>query len=123
MSEALDAITDIQAELLEYGTNISIRTYTEGSYNSYTGSIETYTDVPTKAFIQSVSTGQVLNSLMQNLASTTIGDYDLTVKCCSSSVIDKSHKIIYNLEEYNIMYVNSKVLQDTTLIYEILIRK
>lgn len=114
MSEAAEAIGDIVEALNEYGTSITLRTISEDSYDPYTGTATTEVDTDLKAFI-SLEASRVVS---QQFAKNT---YDLALKTFHTEKITKSNKIVYNGEVYNITYVSSKVLQDTTLLYELLI--
>ena len=114
MSEATEAILDIVEALNEYGTSISLRSVSENSYDPYTGASTTEVDTGLKAFI-SLEASRVVS---QQFAKHT---YDLALKTFHTEKITKADKIVYDGEVYNIVYVSSKVLQDTTLLYELLI--
>lgn len=114
MSDATDAIEDIVEAINEYGTSISLRSVSEDSYDPYTGSTVTNTDVELKAFV-SLEASRVLS---QQFAKHT---YDLALKTYHTTKITKADEIIYDGQTYKILYVSSKILQGTAIIYELLI--
>jgi len=116
MSDATDAIVDVVEALDEYGTDIVLRTVTEDSYNPHTGPTNSNVDKPLKAFIKEFASHQ----LSQQFSKDT---YDLAISTYDTSAITKTHKILYGGQEYNIVYVSSKVLQNETIIYELLIAR
>jgi SPP1 family predicted phage head-tail adaptor len=114
MSEATEAIEDIVEALNDYGSSITLRDGTVTAYDPYTGPSVTDVDTPLKAFISL----EASRSLSQQFDSHT---YDLAIKTYHTSKITKEDQIIYDGQVFRILYVSSKILQDTTLIYELLI--
>jgi len=121
MNDADEAIIDIIEAIEEYGSTIQIVTLTKVvPYNPYKGEEYTETIVDTKALISNEATSKVNDNFIANNINSS---YDLSIKIYSDIVITKSNKIIFDGNTYEISYVSSKILQDTTLIYELLIRK
>ncbi len=118
--DAQGAIVDIKRAIKDYGSDIILREITKTGYNSYTGSVETATDINMRALPQDEATESVSRAFVNQGNSTS---YEMAMKLYSEETITKSHKIVYHGDVYNILYVSSKVLQNETLLYEILIRR
>jgi len=115
MSDATDAIKDIKEAIAEYGSDIKIVTLTEGDYDPYTGATITRTEVPTKALISGTSTNEILNKAVDT--------FDLSIKMYDSTEITKDNLINFRGDDYEILFVDTKVLQNETLLYELLVKK
>ena len=115
MSDVTDAIKDIKEAIAEYGSNISIITLIEGAYDPYQGATETRVETNTKALVGSTSTNEILNNI--------IDSYELSIRLYSAVEIKKDNLINFRGNDYKILYVDTKVLQNETLLYELLVQK
>jgi len=114
--EALEAIKEIQLALSQYGSDITFRSVTKGTYDPLTGdTTDTIVDIPTKAFIQSQASEATQRAFN--------GDYEVSFFTYLSSKPDKDDKIIYQSETYNIVYIAPTTLQNLNIKYEILGKK
>jgi len=97
-------------------------TYVAGETDSYGNVIvpETNDLEITKGLPSSEATESVANAYRNGSDTNT---FELSIKFYTESVITKDNKMIYDSKDYEIVYVSKKVLQDTTLLYEALIKR
>ena len=120
MSEATEAILDIQEALAEYGSDIVLIEIIEGDYDPISGDVlKVEVLTPTKAFLPSKMT----SSLLSNSQIVTTSSFDMVFQLYHNGTIDKSWEIEYNNHNYEIVLIDSTVLQNETLIYEIVAKK
>ena len=119
MSEALEARADIVEAINEYGSTINIISITKGDlsnydpYNPTAGDSET--SVTHKALIGSTATNENLNDVVDG--------YELSIRLYSAIPITKDQLVEFRDIRYEIVYVDEKILQDETLIYEVLVKR
>ena len=123
-SDATEAIQDIIEAIEEYGSTIRIATETESGYDPYTGATYSTTYEDTKAIISSLATQRVQEAF-QNISKIegVISAYDLSIKLYTTTELTKANKIVYDGNTYEITFISDKILQDTRIIYELLIKK
>lgn len=116
-ADALDAIIDIKEALEEYGSDILIVTLEEGAYDPYTGATTIRTEKPTKAIIKSTTSNESLAKAVDT--------YELSIKVYSATEITIDNLINFRGNDYKIVPngLDSKVLQNETLLYELLVKK
>lgn len=119
--DALNAIVDIKEAIAEYGSSIKILTQTAGEWDSYGNIVipEGTSEVITKALIGSSATDKLLTKLSGDI----LNSYSLSMRLYSSTEITKANTISFRGDEYEIVFIDEMILQDTTLIYEILVKK
>ena len=117
--DALDAIDDIIEAIDEYGSDIKVVTEVISGYDPYTGPIVASTSVDMKGIISSEATQRV-NDIFTKLST---DSYEMAIKLYSDVVVTKENKIAYKSLSYEILYVSEKSLQNTTILYEVLVRK
>ena len=115
MNDAQSAILDIKSALDEFGSSIIFRKVTQGVYNPLTGLTDTYSDESLKAFINK-NASEATQRAFSN-------DYERSITFYTESIPTKQDKIVFNNEEYKILYVSPTILQDTILKYEVLISR
>lgn len=115
MKDALDAIKTIKEEFAVYGSDITLRTVTQGAYDPMTGVTTTTTDTALKAIIKSEATLQTERAFT--------GDYESSVMFYSASEPTKTDKILIDGDTYNIVYIAKTILQNVTIKYELLISR
>ena len=120
MSEATDALIDIKEAIEEFGSTIRISTETETGYDPFEGATFTTTFEDTKGFTNTEATPKVFESFS---AMTSNSAYDLSVLTFSDTPITKDNKIVFRGNSYEILFVSETILQDLTLLYELLVRK
>lgn len=115
--DALDAIEDIKEAIEEYGSDILLVTLTEGAYDPYTGAATIRTEVITKALIKSTTSNESLAKAVDS--------YELSIKVYSDLEITEDNLINFRGNDYKIMPkgLDSKILQNETLLYELLVKK
>ena len=123
MSEATDAILDIKEALQEFGTDIIFQKITPGTY-SPAGTTTTKVETNTKALIKKQASQRVENafaylSKIEGVSSS----YEVVFTIYLPFEPTKKDKIVYKGLAYTILYVDSTVLQNETLKYEILARR
>ena len=121
-AKALSAIVKIKKAIDKYGSDIKIVTFVSGSKNSYGGVVKSKSNSYeiTKGLISSEASESVDTAYRGGSKTNT---YELSIKLYSESEINKDNKIVYLGHEHKIVYVSSKVLQNTTLLYEVLIKR
>ena len=120
MSDATEAIQDIIEAIEEYGSTIRIATETETGYDPYTGATYSTTYEDTKAVI-SKHASKSMSEVME--ANRITSAYDLSIKLYTTTELTKANKIVYDGDTYEITFISDKILQDTRIIYELLIKK
>lgn len=115
--DALNAIVDIKEAIAEYGSTIKIITNEQTDYDPYEGATVSRTEIPTKGIIKRSSTNEALNKSVDN--------YELSIMFYSSNEITTDNLINYKDNDYEIVPngLAEKILQDTTLIYEALVKR
>jgi len=120
MSDATEAIVDITEAIEEYGSDIKIGVETETlPYDPYVGHIYTTAWTDTKALIKKTAS----TDLSSKLTPDQLNSYEKAIKVYSATEITKQHKIQIRSEDYNITVIDVKELQNTILLYELLIAK
>lgn len=116
-ADALDAIKDIKEAVEEYGSDIILVKLTEGGYDPYTGPIETREETPTKAIIKSTTSNESLAKAVDT--------YELSIMVYSDIDITIDNLINFRGNDYKIVPkgLDSKILQNETLLYELLVKK
>lgn len=120
--DALDAIKDIKEAIDKYGSGIKILTQIAGEWDSYGNVIvpEGVSEEKTKAIIKSSASENIVQKIMRWALSE---EYELSMKLYTSTELTKDKKIEFRGDIYEITYIDEMILQDTTLIYEILVKK
>ena len=121
--DALEAIVDIKEAIAEYGSTITIKgNSTDAVYDSY-GNITTPAvqdpDEITKGIVKTEATVSVADAFSK----TNLGNYELAIKIYSPNIITKANSLVYKGNTYEIIFVSLKTLQDTNILYELLVRK
>ena len=122
MSEATEVITDIQEALTEYGSSIIIKKSVNEVRDAYgvVTTAATATTENTKAFVGRYATSQLLSKLTDDQKQS----YELSLRFYTTSVLNKEdYTISFKSSDYNIVIIDSKILQDETLLYEVLVKK
>lgn len=120
MTDAELAIIDVKQAISEYGSTIILRETTEGAYDPYNPENDINTDTNTKGIFKSSVSKNIANSVPQ----TFMEQFEKVIIIDSDVAIDKTkHKIVYKNVEYEIIWFNDPILQDETLLYELLIKK
>ena len=118
--DALDAIDDIVEAVNTYGSDIKIGVETETlPYDPYVGHVYTTVWTDTKALIGKTAS----TDLSSKLTPDQLNSYEKAIKIYSATEITKEHKIQIRSEDYNITVIDVKELQNTILLYELLIAK
>ena len=122
MSEATETIVDIQEALSEYGSTIAIKKSVNEVRDAY--GVVTTPAIPTtentKAFIGRYATNQLLSKLTDDQKQS----YELSLRFYTTSVLNKEdYTISFKSSDYNIVIIDSKIFQDETLLYEVLVKK
>lgn len=115
--DALDAIVDIKEAITEYGSDILLVTLTEGAYDPYRGATTIREEVITKALITNTTSNESLAKAVDT--------YELSIKVYSDVEITEDNLINFRGNDYKIMPkgLDSKILQNETLLYELLVKK
>ena len=122
MDDAQLAIEDIKQAMKEYGSNVTIEKSTDEVRDSYGNVITPATTVETnlKALIASRAADENLSKLTKDEKQS----YNLSIRFYTTKPINKQdYTVAYNGETYQIVNIFEKVLQNTVLIYEILVKK
>ena len=122
MSEATETIVDIQEALAEYGSSIIIKKSVSEVRDAYgvVTTAATATTENTKAFIGRYATSMLLSKLTDDQKQS----YELSLRFYTTSVLNKEDYIIsFKSSDYNIVIIDSKIFQDETLLYEVLVKK
>ena len=116
MSDATDAILDIQDALEEYGSDITLQIITQGAFNSNTGMKEVVI-VPflLKAIISTYSNKEAVDP--------NIHPKDIKFRFYSTQSIGYTDKILFQGDTYSIERFDKKIFQNENLIYTIQGRK
>ena len=111
MSEATDAIIDIQEALEEYGSDIVLKSVTtEGTYNPATGeTTDTVVTTNLKAIIKDFAGEELIND--------SIGVKDLKFMIYFASEIKYTDTITFDSKVYKILNIDKTILQNTNLLY------
>ena len=118
--EALSAVNDIIEAIDEYGSAIIIQTITPEVSDAY--GVVTTPAVTVSEVTKGLPTKQASADFSQGLLDT-IGSFELAIKLYTVTELTKANKILYKSKTYNILYISEKVLQDTRLIYEVLVAR
>ena len=122
MSDATDAIVDIKEAILEYGSSIILIKHGVDVRDDYDNIITPAADTtfPMKALIGTSATDATLGKLTQAQKES----YQLALRIYTTELINKEdYYIQFRSENYNITFISETILQDTTLIYELLVKK
>ena len=124
MTEAQSAIIDIQDALAEYGSTITFKKASQGTYNPNSGAVDTYEDVELKAIVRREATERVVNAF-QDLSKieNSEASYDIALMFYHTEKPTKKDRISFNGDIYKIKYVSSTILQDAVIKYEVLISR
>ena len=121
MNDALNAIKDIKKAIIDYGSDITLNKIVAGTYNPQTGTTSgTITSYPMKAIVKRNATVSLERSIANNV---TVNTYELSILLYHTEEPKKDWKVIYKGNTYTILYVSPTVLQNSNLIYELLIKK
>ena len=125
MNDALNAIKDIKKAIIDYGSDITLNKIVAGTYNPQTGTTSNgTTSYPMKAIVKSQATEKSQNALEYvSRIENSISAYTLSVLLYHTEEPKKDWKVIYKGNTYTILYVSPTVLQNSNLIYELLIKK
>ena len=124
-TDALSAIKDIKEALAEYGSSIEIETPSETSLTDY-DPLNPQPELPPvittgKGIISSEATPNVGNAYLNSEEN---ASYQLAIKTyLEGKEVTKNDKLVFNGSLYEIVYVANKILQDTLILQEILVRK
>ena len=121
MKDSTSAIQDIIEAIYEYGSSIVILTTTDEVTDAY-GEVITKANIDrleTKALIGRNATDKVTQKLTEDI----LNGYDLSMRLYTSKTFNKTNTIEFRDNEYNIVYIDEMILQDDTLMYEILVKK
>lgn len=118
--DAIDAVNDIIEAINEYGSSITIQTITPEVSDSYgiVTTPEIIVNEVTKALPRQEASANFSEGLLKS-----IGSFELSLTLYTVTTLTKAHKIAYNSNTYNIVYISDKVLQDTRIIYEVLVAR
>lgn len=123
-TDALEAIKDIKEAIEEYGNTISIRTETQDQSiydprNPNAGLI--YQDVNTKGIVKTEATQRVVDAF-ENIAKIegSVTSFELAIIFSGEETVSKKNKLIYRGDDYKIVFVSEKTIQDTIISYEVL---
>lgn len=115
MSVALDAITDIQEALDEYGSTITLNIPSNSTYNPATGEYTATTaNEALKAFIKRVDA----DNITKNANELYVGDIEFMFY--TTTAFTEEATITFNSKEYKILGKTFKFLQDNVLAYEVI---
>lgn len=120
-TDALEAIKDIKEAIEEYGSSIILRLETQNQATYDPRSPDTgvtVTDTPMKALISTEASKDLATSMPKDL----IGTYEIAMKLYTTLELTKAYKIVYDGKEWEVLYPSKRVLQDTTLMYEVLVK-
>ena len=122
-SKALSSIEKIKKAFAKYGSTITIKgNSVDAVYDSYgniTTPAVTNPDEITKGIVETEATISVSDAFSK----TNNGNYELAIKIYSPNVITKANTLVYDGNTYEIIFVSKKSLQDTLILYELLVRK
>ena len=122
MSDALEAIEDIKEALAEFGSSIVIKKETSEVRDSY-GNIITpadYVNINTKALIGNQATDKLLSKLTDDQKNS----YSLSLRLYTTELINKEdYQIEFRSKDYEIFMIDETILQDETLLYEVLLKR
>jgi len=112
MSDATDAIADIQEAVLEYGSSIILNTIVKGAYDPAEGEgPDIITPHPMKSLINDYTTKELEND---NIRIT-----DIKFRFYYAGAIGYDDQIIFDGKTYSLENIDKKILQDENLIYTI----
>ena len=117
MSKATDTIVKIKKAIDKYGSDIKLVTLVEGDYDPYTGATTVREEVKTKGLIGSTTSNESLAKAVDT--------YELSIKVYSATEITIDNLINFRENDYKIVPkgLDSKILQNETLLYELLVKK
>ena len=119
-TDALEAIEDIKQAIEDYGSDIKIGVETEVlPYNPYIGKQFTTAYTDTKALIAKTAS----TDLSSKLTPDQLNSYERAIKVYSATEITKAMKIQIVGIDYNISIIDITELQNTIILYELLIAK
>ena len=113
--DALEAITDLQEALEEFGSDIDIVTFTVGAYVPGQPEVLIRNEQPVQAIPSTLSSNENLNNLVEK--------YEVAFKIDPTYLIDEDTIIAYKGKDYKIppKGFTEKVLQNTVIMYEIVV--
>lgn len=121
MTDAFEAIRDLQEALTEYGSDITLKKVIQGTYNPQTGNTtQTVTDYNMRAIIKRYASESLSRSISEN---TIVSSYELSLLVYHTEEIKKDWKVIFKGQTYQILYVSPTTLQNENISYELLIKK
>lgn len=110
MTDAQEAIIDVEEAIEEFGSTIVLNLVDKGEYDPNTGDYATTTtSVPMKALIQ--------NYTVDELNRDDVGLDDVKFKLYYNASIENPCTVEYNGKTHKIISISSMVLQDLTIIY------
>jgi len=112
MSDATDAIVDIQEAVLEYGSSITLNTIVKGAYDPVEGEA---TDIVTPHSMKSLINDYTTKELENNNIRTT----DIKFRFYYAGSIGYDDQIVFDGKTYTLENIDKKILQDENLIYTI----
>jgi len=112
MSDATDAIIDIQEALLEYGSDIILKKVTKGTYDPDTGEdTASITDIPMQALPR--------NYNRKEMEDPNVHIKDKEFRLYYNGEIDYDDKIEYKGKIYSLERIDTKDFQNEELLYTI----
>jgi len=112
MSDATDAINDIQDALDEYGSSITLNVVTIGGYDPVEGEgLEIITPHNIKSLIKDYTT--------KDLENQAIHVNDIKFRFYYNSEISYDDQIVFGGKTYSLENIDKKIFQDENLIYTI----
>lgn len=120
MNDAELAISEILTALSEYGSDITLRKVTHGSYNPLTGATEVNTDTPVKALINRLASESVSKQISGNEA---YNGYEMSITFYHTEAPNTSWKVVFMGIEYKIILAVPYILQNTAFKYEVLVKR
>lgn len=120
-TDAENAINDIKYAISEFGSTIKLRTTTEGAYDPRNpDGNNVVTDLNTKGIFKS----SISKNIIEAVPKTAMESFEKVIIIDSDIEIEKDkHTIVYKDIEYEIVWFNDPILQDETLLYELLLKK
>ena len=112
MSDATEAIEDIQEALEEYGSAITLKQITAGVFDPITGSTaNTSGNTTLKTLIRNYSSFELTNS--------EVHVDDLKFMIYTTILLNYDDILVYDGKEYKILNIDKKILQDVNLFYTV----
>lgn len=122
--DALDAIKDIKEAIAEYGSDITLEVAPTDAIRDSYGIITTPgTDgksIPMKALISTSATDGLLSKLTNDV----LNSYGMALRIYTTEEINKEdYQVNFRGKKYAISFIDEKILQNTTYMYEILTKR